>query len=155
STSTDVVKYKWGFTDPPSVEVAAGTPVRWTPPSDGPKTLMVEAYDKAGNATRSTFQFTVAGKKPNEASWFNGDDPALDGTGNGHDLTLTGVDPAAAGRTVGGQTSVGFNGSNTATTAKVVDTSKGFSVSAWVRLTNDTANRTVVSQQGSATSAFK
>ena len=44
---------------------------------------------------------------------------------------------------------------NGATTAKVVDTSKGFSVSAWVRLTNDTANRTVVSQQGSATSAFR
>lgn len=155
STSTDVVKYKWGFTDPPSMEVAAGTPVRWTPPSSGAKTLFVEAYDKAGLFTRKTFQFTVAGAKPNEASWFNGDDPAADGTGNGHNLDVTGLDPARAGRTVGGQTSVGFDGTKNASTAKVLDTSKGFSVSAWVRLTNDTASRTVVSQQGSATSAFK
>ncbi|MFS8097278.1 FG-GAP-like repeat-containing protein [Lentzea alba] len=159
STSDDVKKFRWGFTDPPSVEVTATeqhtAEVRWTPPSGGAKTLFVDAVDSGGLATRQTFQFTVAGAKPNVATWFNGDDPAFDGTGNGHDLTLTGVDPAAAGRTVGGQTSVGFNGSNTATTAKVLDTNKDFSVSAWVRLTNDTASRTVVSQQGSATSAFK
>ncbi|MFS8101202.1 DNRLRE domain-containing protein, partial [Lentzea alba] len=83
STSTDVVKYKWGFTDSPSMVTPAGTPVRWTPPSHGSKTLFVDAIDKGGLATRSTFQFTVAGAKPNEASWFNGDDPAFDGTGNG------------------------------------------------------------------------
>ena len=155
STSTDVVKYRWGFTDPPSMTVNAGTPVRWTPPSDGAKTLFVEAVDKAGLSTRKTFQFTVAGAKPNEASWFNGDDPSFDGTGNGHDLDVTGLDPARAGRMVGGQTAVGFDGTKTATTAKVVDTKKDFSVSAWVRLTNDTASRTVVSQQGSAVSAFR
>ncbi len=155
STSTDVVKYRWGFTDPPSMVVSAGTPVRWTPPSDGAKTLFVEAVDKGGLSTRKTFQFIVAGAKPNEASWFNGDDPSFDGTGNGHDLDVTGLDPARAGRMVGGQTAVGFDGTKTATTARVVDTKKDFSVSAWVRLTNDTASRTVVSQQGSAVSAFR
>ncbi|NKE58354.1 hypothetical protein FXN61_16590 [Lentzea sp. PSKA42] len=157
STSTDVVKYRWGFTDQPSTEIAAGTSVRWTPPSGGPKTLVVDAVDKAGLATRKKFQFTVAGAKRNEAEWFAGDDPSIDGTGNGHDLTLTGLDPARAGRMAGGQLSVGFNGTtaNGATTANVVDTSRGFSVSAWVRLTNDMASRTVVSQQGSTTSAFR
>ncbi|MFI6100254.1 FG-GAP-like repeat-containing protein [Lentzea sp. NPDC051213] len=157
STSTDVVNYRWGFTDMPTETVKAGDTVRWTPPSAGPKTLFLEAVDRAGLSTRETFRFTVAGAKRNEAEWFAGDDPSFDGTGNGHDLTLTGLDPARAGRTVGGQLSVGFNGTtaNGATTAKVVDTSKGFSVSAWVRLTNDTASRTVVSQQGSTTSAFR
>ncbi|MEO6088532.1 MAG: LamG-like jellyroll fold domain-containing protein [Umezawaea sp.] len=157
STSTDVVKYRWGFTDPPSMTVPAGIPVRWTPPSDGPKTLFVEAVDRAGLSTRKTFQFTVAGAKTNDAQWFAGDDSAADTTGNGHDLTLTGLDTARAGRTVGGQGAVGFDGMavNGATTTKVLDTSKGFSVSAWVRLTGDTASRTVVSQQGTTTAAFQ
>ncbi|WP_346137168.1 LamG-like jellyroll fold domain-containing protein [Lentzea roselyniae] len=157
STSADVVKYRWGFHDQPATEIAAGTSARWTPPSVGPKILVVDAIDKAGNSTRGKFQFTVTGPKPHKAEWFGGDDPSVDGTGNGHDLTLTGLDPSRVGRTVGGQMSVGFNGTTSggATTAKVLDTSKGFSVSAWVRLSNDTASRTVVSQQGSATSAFR
>ncbi|WP_170176464.1 LamG-like jellyroll fold domain-containing protein [Lentzea flaviverrucosa] len=157
STSADVVKYRWGFTDPPVEEIVADKSARWTPPSGGPKTLFVYAVDKAGLATRSTFQFTVAGPKPHDAEWFAGDDPALDTTDNGHVLALTGLDPARGGRAVGGQTSVGFTGSTAAgaTTGKVLDTSRGFSVSAWVRLGNDTANRTVVSQQGATSSAFR
>ncbi|MBM7858060.1 LamG-like jellyroll fold domain-containing protein [Lentzea nigeriaca] len=157
STSTDVVKYRWGFTDQPAMEIAAGTPVRWMPPAGGPKTLVVDAVDKGGLWTRKKFQFIVSGAKRNEAKWFAGDDPSSDGTGNGHGVTLTGLDPACTGRTVGGQLSVGFNGTTAsgATTAKVLDTSRGFSVSAWVRLTDDTVSRTVVSQQGSTTSAFR
>ncbi|MFS8101750.1 FG-GAP-like repeat-containing protein [Lentzea alba] len=158
STSDDVVKYRWGFTDPPSMTVAAGTPVRWTPPSDKAKILFVEAVDRAGLASvRSTFGFKVAGAKANDASWFSSDDPAADATGNGHDLSLTGLDTASSGRTAGGNSAVGFSGTvaNGATTGKVVDTGKGFSVSAWVRLGDDTVSRTVVSQQGSATSAFR
>ncbi|MGW6449171.1 LamG-like jellyroll fold domain-containing protein [Lentzea sp. NPDC055074] len=157
SASPDIAKFRWGFTDMPTDTVKAGETVRWTPPSEGPQTLFVDAVDKAGLATRKTFAFTVAGAKRNEAEWFAADDPSSDGTGNGHDLTLTELEPAKAGRMAGGPTSVGFPGSteNGATTAKVLDTSKGFSVSAWVRLTNDTASRTVVSQQGTTSSAFR
>ncbi|HEX8867147.1 MAG TPA: LamG domain-containing protein [Lentzea sp.] len=157
SSSPEVVNYRWGFTDPPSNTVAAGTPVRWAPETGGPKTLYVEAVDGEGVPTRSTFQFVVAAPMPNVASWFNGDDPAFDGTGNGHDLVVTGVDTARAGRTVGGQGAIGFDGvaSNGATTAKVLDTAQGFSVSAWVRLTDDTVSRTVISQQGAQESAFR
>lgn len=157
STSTDVVKYRWGFTNPPSTTVRAGESVRWTPPSSGLKKLFVEAVDHAGLSKRSTFEFTVAGAKPAEAYWFGGDDPAFDATGNGHDLALSGLDTARAGRAAGGQGSVGFDGSvaDGAVTAKVLDTDKDFSVSAWVRLTDDVVNRTVVSQQGATTSAFR
>ncbi len=157
STSPDVVTYRWGFTDPPSMTVAAGTPVRWAPESGGPKTLFVEAVDGEGVSTRSTFQFSVAYPAPNVAVWFNGDDPAFDGTGNGHDLVLTGLDTARAGSTVAGQGAIGFDGvvSAGAATAKVLDTARGFSVSAWVRLTDGTVSRTVVSQEGSAESAFR
>lgn len=94
---------------------------------------------------------------PAVAQWFSDDDPAFDGTGNGHDLVLTGVDAWRAGRTVAGWGSVGFDGvaSNGATTAKVLEIGQGFSVSAWVRLTDDTVSRTVVSQQGTVESAFR
>jgi hypothetical protein len=52
---------------------------------------------------------------------------------------------------------VGFNGTtaNTATAVKVLDTNRSFTASAWVRLIGDTVDRAVISQQGSATSAFR
>lgn len=157
SSSPDVVKYRWGFTDPPSTTVAVGTPVHWTPTSAGPKTLYLEAVDGEGVPKRSTFEFYVAYPSPAVARWFLDDDPAFDGTGNGHDLVLTGLDTARAGRTVAGWGAIGFDGvtSNGATTANVVEAGQGVSVSAWVRLTDDTVSRTVVSQQGSVESAFR
>lgn len=151
------MKYRWGFTDPPLAEVAPGVAVRWAPESAGAKTLYVEAVDGAGVPARSLFQFFVKYPKAAEGDWFAGDDPSFDGTGHGHDLVLTGLDTARAGRTVGGQGAVGFDGvpSGGATTAKVLDTTQGITVTAWVRLTDDTVNRTVVSQQGSVESAFR
>lgn len=157
SSSPDVVKYRWGFTDPPSKTVAAGTPVHWTPDTDGPKTLYVEAVDGEGVPKRSKFDFYVTSPTPPVARWFLDDDPAFDGTGNGHDLVLTGLDTARPGRTVAGWGAIGFDGvaSNGATTAKVFEAGPGVSVSAWVRLADDAVSRTVVSQQGSVESAFR
>jgi hypothetical protein len=162
SSSPDVVKYQWGFTDPPSMTVVApamGAPasVRWTPPSAGAKTLYVRAVDRAGRFTSATFQFTVAGPTIPIGQWLFGDDPSMDQSGGGHSLDLVGVASGRPGRTIGGDFSVGFDGTSasTATTAKVIDTTRGFSVSAWVRLTDDTVDRTVVSQQGGTTAAFR
>ncbi|HEX7303893.1 LamG domain-containing protein [Lentzea sp.] len=137
--------------------VAAGVPVRWAPESGGPRSLFVEAVDAQGVRTRSKFDFHVASPAPAVGYWLAGDDPAFDGTGNGHDLLMTGLDTARAGRTVAGQHAVGFDGvvSSGATTAQVLDTGRAFSVSSWVQLTDDTVDRTAVSQQGSAESAFR
>lgn len=98
-----------------------------------------------------------AAPTPAVARWFLDDDPAFDGTGNGHDLVLTGLDTARPGRTVAGWGAIGFDGvtSNGATTAQVFEPDQGVSVSAWVRLTDDAVSRTVVSQQGSVESAFR
>jgi concanavalin A-like lectin/glucanase superfamily protein/VCBS repeat protein len=158
STSTDVVKYRWGFTDPPSTTVTGATAtVDWTPPSSGPKTLYVEAVDRAGLSKRTTYQFGVAALTPSIGRWLFGDDPSMDQTGGGHDLDLVGVDPSRPGRMIGGEFAVGFDGTSSSAgkAAKVIDTSRGFSVSAWVRLTDDTIDRTVVSQQGETTAAFR
>lgn len=98
-----------------------------------------------------------AGPKPREAYWSGGDDPAFDGSGNGHDLVLSGLDVGRAGRTAGGSPTVGFDGAAAggATTAKVLDTTQGITVSAWVRLTDGAVDRTAVSQQGAVESAFR
>ncbi|MGI5505712.1 LamG-like jellyroll fold domain-containing protein [Lentzea sp. CA-135723] len=156
SSSVDVVKFRWGFTDPPSTEVAAGVPVRWAPETGGPKMLYVEAFDGAGVSTRTLFEFTVKSPSPQVADWFAGDDPSFDGTGNGHDLALSAVDTARAGRTLGGAGAIGFDGvTSSATTGKVLDTTRGLTVSAWVRLGDGAVDRTVVSQQGTVESAFR
>ncbi len=162
STSTDVVKYRWGFTDPPAMTVTAPTmgaaaSVVWTPPSSGPKTLYVDAVDRAGLTKRTAYQFGVASPTNHSGRWLFGDVPETDSSTAGRDLTLVGVTPGLPGRTRGGQPAVGFNGtsSNTATTVKVLDTSRSFSVSAWVRLAGDTADRAVISQQGATTAAFR
>lgn len=113
----------------------------------------------AALALLQVVQAPVAVAEPavNVARWFLDDDPAFDGTGNGHDLVLAGLDTVRAGRTVAGWGAIGFDGvaANGATTAKVLDTRQGFSLSAWVRLTDDAVSRTVVSQQGSVESAFR
>ncbi|WP_285751745.1 FG-GAP-like repeat-containing protein [Lentzea sp. NBRC 105346] len=158
STATDVVKYRWGFTDPPSMTVPAGTPVRWTPPTTGFKTLYVEAVDRAGiSSSRISYQFNVASPTLPVGQWMNDYDPSADTSGNGHDLALNAAEPGYPSRVLGGLPAVDFNGSTAsrATTTKVLDTGRGFSVSAWVRLSGDTVDRTVVSQQGSITSAFR
>ncbi|WP_394616545.1 LamG-like jellyroll fold domain-containing protein [Lentzea sp. JNUCC 0626] len=156
SSSVDVVKFRWGFTDPPSTEIAPGVPVRWAPESGGPKTLFVEAVDGNGVPSRTLFQFTVKSPSPAVASWFAGDDPSFDHTGNGHDLVLDGVDTARSGRTLGGAGGIGFAGAASgATTAKVLDTTGGITVSGWVRLGDGAVDRTVVSQQGNVESAFR
>jgi concanavalin A-like lectin/glucanase superfamily protein/VCBS repeat protein len=162
STSTDVVKYRWGFTDPPAMTVTApsmgaAVSVAWTPPSAGPKTLYVDAVDRAGLPKRTTYQFTVATPTRHSGQWLYGDVPGSDTSGSGHDLTLVGVAQGLPGRARGGFPAVGFNGTTatTATAVKVLDTSRDFTASAWVRLTGDAVDRTVISQQGTSTSAFR
>ncbi|MFD7654548.1 LamG-like jellyroll fold domain-containing protein [Actinosynnema sp. NPDC059797] len=161
TSSPDVVSYRWGFTDPPSMTVlapsmGAAVSVRWTPPSAGAKTLYVKAIDRAGRTSQRTYQFTVAGAVDHIGQWMFGDDPAYDVTGNGRDLVLTGVVPGLPSQTVGGEAAAGFAGTGFGVTPKLLDTTRGFSVSAWVKLApGTTGSRTVISQQGTTTAAFR
>jgi hypothetical protein len=160
-SSPDVVGYRWGFTDPPSTVVmaeslGASASVVWAPTQGGSHLLYVEAFDRAGLWARTTQFFYVASPTPRQGHWIADYDPAADVAGGGHDLELVGVDTNRPGRLRGGLPTVGFDGTTatTATTGKVLDTASGFTVMAWVRLTGDQADRTVISQQGTQTSAF-
>ncbi|MFF5051703.1 LamG-like jellyroll fold domain-containing protein [Micromonospora sp. NPDC000663] len=170
-SSPDVVSFRWGFSDPPTTVAAPASPgvpvtVNWTPYTGGAKALFVTAVDRAGNESRRTYRFMVASPANPVARW-KFDDAAgatsiADNSGNGHGLSPKGgVTLGAPGRFVPGaaggrRTAVQFDGvDDYAERANLLDTSKSFSVSAWVRLTsNGTADQTVIAQAGGELSSF-
>ncbi|WBB78832.1 FG-GAP-like repeat-containing protein [Micromonospora sp. WMMD882] len=165
SVSPDVVSYKWGFSDPPATTVGAptaGAPVtvQWTPPSGGAKTLYVQAVDRAGRFSQRTHQFVVAAPTPALARWRlaepAGSTTLVDDTGHGRHATLTAGTLGVPGRIVGGDTALRLTGAGQASTATPVlaDTSRSFSVAAWVKLGDKSVKRTIVSQGGTHNAAF-
>ncbi len=166
SVSPDVVSYKWGFSDPPSTTVgapAAGEPVtvQWTPTSGGAKTLYVQAVDKAGRFATRIHQFQVAPPSPALARWKftepSGSTSIRDDTGNGRTLMVFGAPQARAGRIAGADTALRFDGlfDYVGTGNPVIpDSSRSFSVAAWVKLDDKNSQRKIISQQGTNTDAF-
>jgi len=165
ASSPDTASYRWGFTDPPSTvvtpaTVGASVTVDWTPTSGGAKTLYVRAVDRAGRVANSTYQFTVAGPTPAIGRWhldeFAGATTLADSTGNNHPMTLSGTGgtaggpgrfPGARALTLTGTENVDINGT-------VLDTSRSFSVAAWVRMDDASVKRTVMSAMGTDHSSF-
>jgi hypothetical protein len=166
ASSPDIASYRWGFSDPPSTTVTPGSvggsvTVTWTPATGGPRTLYVKAIDRAGRSATKAYQFTVAGPAPAVARWRLGE-PAgatdlADETGNGHTATLTGGTLGVPGRIVGGDTALslaGDSGSQAQTAGPLIDTSRSFSVSAWVKLAATSSSWSLVEQPGNNVDAF-
>jgi hypothetical protein len=165
-TSSDVTSYTYGFRDPPTVTLtpaSQGGPVsfNWTPGTGGPTTLFVEAKDAGGNISAETrYSFTVASPAPLAAQWLLQDLPGsttlTDTSGNNHPAALTGGTLGADSRIVGiGALSLNGTSDSAATSGPVVDTSKSFSVSAWVELTDTSISRAAVGEQGASGPAFR
>lgn len=167
---TDVNGYYWGFTQPPAnlITVTAGASATfdWTPVAGGPQTLYVQARDNSGHTSgiRTDYDFTVDGADPLQARWrfteqvddFGVAPPLADSSGNNRDATLVGGTLGVPAR-VPGQTALGLDGTAAqyATLSRFLDTSRSFSVSAWVKLnTKGAVDQTVVSQQGAYWSSF-
>ena len=162
----DVSGYWWGLSDPPSTWVpaaSAGASVTfdWTPTSGGPKTLFVQSRDVAGNKSGiGSYPFTVDGPTGPVAAWKLNEGAGttlVDGTGHGHNATLSGGTLGAPGRIVGGDTALSLAGSvanNGVTSGPVLDTSRSFSVSVWVKLTDRSSQWGLVDQGGTHVAAF-
>ncbi|HZM77409.1 MAG TPA: LamG domain-containing protein [Candidatus Limnocylindrales bacterium] len=163
SSSLDTQSFLWGWSDPPTVPVNAqnGTAsLDWTPTSSGPRTLYVRAVDRAGWEATKLYQFYVAAESTALARWkldeAEGSSGFADDTGNGHAAGLGGATLGGAGRIAPGNDGVSRSaaffgvGSAAATTAGTLltDTSKSFSIVAWVKLTDSTASRSALSQGG-------
>ncbi|GIJ54117.1 hypothetical protein Vau01_016330 [Virgisporangium aurantiacum] len=177
---SDVAGYKWGWADPPTtlVSVAAGAsatlpltppPIRADPTSGGPMTLYVVSVDGAGRASPlRTYTFRVGPATGPVGVWLLNEAAGAttladtNQRGTQRPATLTNGTAGVAGLEVGSParaaaTAVRFNGSTStaATAGPVVDTSRSFSVSAWVRLNNASAPfQTAVGQAGTAGNAF-
>jgi hypothetical protein len=179
STASDVVKFRYGWTEAVVSEVTPTTgsggtgktaTVTITASKYGQNTLYVQAIDATTNKGYGSADFTVARPTPAVARWgletYPGVDqsaaladqqPALAGN---TPLTTSTMTWASDARLIGGQTSA-FNGTATQASAgaAVVDSTKSFSVAAWVRMGNPgdslpTANKAVVGLDGDRVDSF-
>ncbi|MFJ4780671.1 LamG domain-containing protein [Streptomyces sp. NPDC088762] len=164
---TDVVKYRYSFDGEPNKEVAnaaAGGPgsVTWTPTRPGPHWVDVVAIDKAAHPSATArHSFYVASGATAAAQWNLADAPG----GNAADEEQ-GKYPAGFGPGVtfgvpgpGGSIDSAAHFDGTADSwvdagSTVLDTLKGFSVSAWVRPADLSRDMTVVSQDGTGEPGF-
>ncbi|WP_412543094.1 LamG-like jellyroll fold domain-containing protein [Longispora sp. K20-0274] len=167
TSSPDVVRYHWTL-GPRSGDVTPakmGGPgsLSWAP-KDGEiaqKTLVVQAFDRAGRTSAKTYQFTVRNPQAAIGRWPLNDPAGTttlpDTTDGHHDAVLAGGAPGMPGRIVGGDTAVRFDGTvgNYASVPHLVDTGQSYSVAAWVRLSDITAARTVLSQDGAHAAGFQ
>ncbi|MET8539475.1 LamG-like jellyroll fold domain-containing protein [Kitasatospora sp. NPDC004799] len=169
SAATDVVKYQWGLDTSPSAanEVAtsggAGQSVRIQPQTAGVHFLSARAVDGAGNASQpETYYFTVLSGQTQRTGW-SMDDPSgtgVTGTGGGFEATLgSGAALSSAGTPADAHSGTALKLDGTAdgyaeTQGTVLNTTRGFAVSAWVNLTDNTRNRVAVSENGSSAARF-
>ncbi|WP_307666587.1 LamG domain-containing protein [Streptomyces sp. V2I9] len=166
---TDVVKYRYGFNSDasPATTVtasAAGGPasVTFTPTRAGRNWVDVVAVDKVENpSTLARYEFLVTEGKPVVAQWNLADAAA---SSSAHDERETFSADKGDGVTFGVRGPAGkvdaaaaFDGTPGAyldAGDTVLDTSKSFSVSAWVRPTSLDRDMTVVSQDGTGEPGF-
>ncbi|MFF4830442.1 LamG domain-containing protein [Streptomyces sp. NPDC001315] len=162
---TDVVKYQYSFDGAALATLtptAAGGSVTkdWMPTRAGRHVLEVIAVDKAAHASSNYYDFLVAEGRPVVGQWNLADEAG----GEAHDES--GEYSATAGSAVtfgadgpGGKADKAAHFDGTAesyldTSETVLDTTKSFSVSAWVRPTALDKNMTVVSQDGTGEPGF-
>ncbi|MEV4754546.1 LamG-like jellyroll fold domain-containing protein [Micromonospora sp. NPDC049559] len=165
----DVQGYLYDLHDQPKRYVAANAvggsaTVLITPPSDGSKALWVRSQDKAGNlGPIYRYEFFVGAGTPPVGYWrldgYQSAAEAPDGSGRGHDGTVTGIggNPAGARWTAGRQDdALAFDGGYVATTGgPAVRTDGTFAVVAWARTdVVDDKWRTLVSEDGEQVSGF-
>ncbi|MEV4665243.1 LamG domain-containing protein [Micromonospora echinofusca] len=182
TNDTTVTKFRYGWINPPTTEVAA-TAGSWTLPSGiritgmqatvaltvpkyGQNTISVSAVDGAGNIGYGSHEFIATRPTPAIARWGLENYPGVNpGPTADSQPTLAGDNSFTGGgvswtgdlRLIRGETA-SFNGTSSAltTTTKVVDTTKSFSVAGWVRLGSlpTTTGMVVASQEGVDAAGF-
>ncbi|GAA1702026.1 LamG domain-containing protein [Kribbella yunnanensis] len=160
ATSTDVVRHEYWFDGQAargSITGKTGT-VALKPPHEGRNTLHVRSFDSANHAGRpADFRLFVKAASPPVGDWSFDDGTgtsAADASATPHPLTLYGGatfdDAGRDGK------SLQLDGVNdyAETAAPVVDTSKGFTISAWARLWTS-SDAVVLGQAGNIASAYQ
>ncbi|MEU2980072.1 LamG-like jellyroll fold domain-containing protein [Streptomyces hirsutus] len=157
AADSDVTKYWFGINGDPTskntVTTAAGAAktMRMLPAKAGLNFVTAQAFDQAGNNSEvRTYQFRVKAGQPERAMW-QLDDAATAASAKGTAPQRTadligGPTPGAAGAK---GTAVRFDGVDdyAVTDIPTVDTSTGFSVSAWAKLSEMPGRAAVVASQ--------
>ncbi|MFI6279951.1 LamG-like jellyroll fold domain-containing protein [Streptomyces sp. NPDC050988] len=157
ANDTQVTKYWYGINVDPSssnaITTASGAAktLKVLPPKVGINTLYVKSFDAAGNASAPvSYRFRVKAGQPERATWQMDEDAgAIEAKGSTPPRTAAlhgGVTPNVPG-TRG--TAVAFNGTDgyASTDLSVVNTSGGFAVSAWVKLSKMPDGAAVIATQ--------
>ncbi|MEV0150546.1 MULTISPECIES: LamG-like jellyroll fold domain-containing protein [unclassified Nonomuraea] len=165
---SDVTRFRYALDDPSlataatQVSVPAGqtsVTVRVAPRHDWLNTLYVYPVDTAGNVgkTPAVYSFYVKAGKDAIGQWHLDETSgatAADSAESPHPVTLAGTTGWTGGRVKGALHLDGSTGYG-ATSGPVVHTDRGMSVSAWVRLNDNSKNSTVVSQVGNRGAGFQ
>ncbi|MGW7169767.1 LamG domain-containing protein [Streptomyces sp. NPDC054884] len=166
SSSTDVTRYRWGFNGDPTsanqVTTSAGAAqsVMVLPAKPGLNFVTAQALDAAGNASEvRTYQFRVKAGQPARATWQLDEGSGAgraEGSTPARTLTLRGGAATGAQGTLG--TALALNGTDAyaSTDLSAVDTTRGFSISAWVKLDAKPDHPAMVASQiGNGTAGFE
>lgn len=160
SSATDVVKYQYTVNGGPArtITTTNGGPatINVLPADSGLILLAAQAVDAAGHVSETeTYYFRARAGDPARADWSLDETSGTQVTGKPGDLAAD----LRGGATLGADGAVGtamtLDGTGYAMTGgPVVDTTKSFAVSAWVKLTSTADFATAVSQDGTWKSGF-
>nr|WP_241678549.1 LamG-like jellyroll fold domain-containing protein [Streptomyces lasalocidi] len=159
---SDVVSYRWRLNSgavsaPITVAKGTSTKVGITPNQVGENTIQVWGYDAAGHSSQTGYySFLVNPGAPPTGVWHadgNGTDATTSTTP--HNLT-TAATASYNALARGGTAALKLDGTTgyAQTAQPVLDTTKSFSLSAWIRLNDVTRSQTIVSQQATTLSGF-
>ncbi|MGW3130670.1 LamG domain-containing protein [Streptomyces sp. NPDC001123] len=159
---SDVTSYRWKLnsgkvSDPVPVSKGASLNRTIAPNQAGENTLQVWGYDDAGHSSQTGYySFSVKGAELPTGIWHLDNSGTDSTTATAHPLTTGGTASYSTLARAGSHT-LNLDGTSgyAATSATVLDTSKSFSVSAWVRLQDASRNYTALSQAGTNASGFQ
>ncbi|MFJ2137028.1 LamG-like jellyroll fold domain-containing protein [Streptomyces sp. NPDC087845] len=158
---SDVVSYKWKLNSgavsaPITVAKGAATTQTITPNQAGENTIQVWGYDAAAHSSQTGYySFLVKGAEKPSGVWHLDNSGADSTSARQHPLTLGGSSAyTALARSGAGALKLNGTSDYAATSSAVLDTSKSFAVSAWVRPADISRSQTVLSQQGTNLSGY-
>lgn len=157
ASDADVTKYQYGVNEDPSSDNevttsgGAAKTISFRPTRPGTNFVSVQAFDSAGNGSEpSIYQFRVKSGQPTRAQWKLDDDAtATQAAGTAGERTLTPHGTPTLGVDGAKDKAVAFDGTDDylASDIPTVDTSVGFSVSAWAKLDKLPGSAAVIAAQ--------
>ncbi|MFL6119080.1 LamG-like jellyroll fold domain-containing protein, partial [Actinophytocola sp.] len=151
----DHFEYSWSGRPPVPVDADAlggKATVATTPPGDGPQSLSVRSFDRAGNPSPETLLHLYVRPGSGAMAQYSFEGNAKDTAylGDRHGTVTGGVSytPGAVG------TAATFTGTGYVTTTNTVRTDTSFTVSAWARIDPTGGAQAIVSQDGTTFAGF-